>query len=433
MSFRKFIAVLSQGCAANFGDGEKLARALAKQNPDCEITFDFPTEAPIAFYLNVCTVKGNAGALKLLRSAYEQFPEVPLFVTGCAPKDFQEEARKVTDKVIFTSLKALESMDAIALTGSSTTAQRNSETITLRQSPYIGIVNIEEGCLDACAFCSTRLVKGRLRSFTPESIVQQVKNFVDDGCKEIQLTGQDCACYGFDIGTNLAELTQRILTQVPGDYRLRLGMGNPRHLRQYKDALLECFHDDRVYRFLHIPVQSGSPNVLRGMNRKHTVEDYRDVALELLEKFPLFTLSTDLIVGSPGETESDFEQTLELLKEPRPSVCNITRFVARPGTPAARLEQANAPSCPAVPDSVKHQRSAMLFDVFQQIARENNQQWINKECRVVCEKQGHRNGTTIARNSAYKPVALQGDYAPGQVLQVRITGAEPFALIASPS
>ena len=422
MSSKKFIVVLSQGCAANFGDGEKLARALAAQNPDCEITFDFPTEEPAAFYLNVCTVKGNAGALKLLRSAYEQFPKVPLFVTGCAPQDFQEEARKVTDKVIFTSLKTIESMDAIALTGSSMT--------TLRQSPYIGIVNIEEGCLDACAFCSTRLVKGRLRSFASESIVQQVKNFVADGCKEIQLTGQDCACYGFDIGTNLAELTQRILAQVPGDYRLRLGMGNPRHLRQYKDALLECFHDDRVYRFLHIPVQSGSPNVLQGMNRKHTVEDYRDIALELLEKFPLFTLSTDLIVGFPGETDNDFEQTLKLLKETRPSVCNITRFVARPGTPAARLEQANASSCLAVPDSVKHQRSALLFDTFQRIAQENNQLWVGKECRVVCEKQGHRNGTTIARNSAYRPVALQGDYAPGQVLQVHITGAEPFALIA---
>ena len=422
MNSQKFIAVLSQGCAANFGDGEKLARALAAQNPDCEITFDFPAETPVALYLNVCTVKGNAGALKLLRSAYEQFPEVPLFITGCAPKDFQEEARNITDKVIFTSLKALESMDAIALTGSSMT--------TLRQSPYVGIVNIEEGCLDACAFCSTRLVKGRLRSFAPESIVQQVKNFVDDGCKEIQLTGQDCACYGFDIGTNLAELTQRILTKVPGDYRLRLGMGNPRHLWQYKDALLECFQDDRVYRFLHIPVQSGSPHVLQGMNRKHTVEDYRNVALELLEKFPLFTLSTDLIVGFPGETESDFEQTQNLLKETRPSVCNITRFVARPGTPAARMEQANASTCPAVPDSVKHQRSALLFDTFQRIAQENNQLWVGKECRVVCEKQGHRNGTSIARNSAYKPVALQGDYTPGQVLQVRITKAEPFALIA---
>jgi MiaB/RimO family radical SAM methylthiotransferase len=416
MSPQKRIAVLSQGCAANFGDGEKLARALAAQNPDCEITFDFPTEEPVAFYLNVCTVKGNVGALKLLRSAYEQFPKVPLFVTGCAPKDFQEEAKKITDKVTFTSL------DKVSI-------GRPIES-SLRQSPYIGIVNIEEGCLDACAFCSTRLVKGRLRSFAPESIVQQVKNFVDDGCKEIQLTGQDCACYGFDIGTNLAELTQRILTQVPGDYKLRLGMGNPRHLRLYKDSLLECFHDDRVYRFLHLPVQSGSPSVLQGMNRKHTVEDYCDFALELLEKFPLFTLSTDLIVGFPGETETDFQQTLDLLKLTRPSVCNITRFVARPGTPAARLEQANAPDCPAVPDSVKHLRSALLFDTFQKIAQENNQLWLGRECRVVCEKQGHRSGTTIARNSAYKPVALQGDFAPGQVLQVRITGAEPFALIA---
>lgn len=426
MTPQKTIVVLSQGCAANFGDGEKIARVLALQNPDSEITFDIPVEAPAAFYLNVCTVKGNAGALKLLRSAYEQFPEIPLFITGCTPRDFQEEAMKVTDKVVFTNLKALEAMDSTLPKG------LQKDTRILRQSPYVGIVNIEEGCLDACAFCSTRLVKGRLRSFVPDSIVQQVKAFVNDGCKEIQLTGQDCACYGFDRGTNLAELTKRILTQVPGDYKLRLGMGNPRHLRQYKEDLLECFQDERVYRFLHIPVQSGSPHVLQGMNRKHTVEDYRDFAIELLKRFPLFTLSTDLIVGFPGETEKDFEQTLELLKETRPSVCNITRFVARPGTPAAHLEQASPADCPAVPDNVKHQRSATLFAAFQKIAQENNQLWVGKECQVVCEKTGHRIGTTIARNFAYRPIALQGDYAPGQVLQARIIGAEPFALIAEP-
>ena len=419
---RKVIAVLSQGCAANFGDGEKIARVLATQNPDCEITFNFPAEPPVAFYLNVCTVKGNATALKLVQQASASFPQVPLFITGCAPRDFKEKAKKITDKVIFTSLKTIESMDAIALTGSSMT--------TLRQSPYIGIVNIEEGCLDACAFCSTHLVKGRLHSFSPAAIVQQVQDLVQDGCKEIQLSGQDCACYGFDIGTNLAILVQEILLHVPGNYKLRLGMGNPRHIINYKDVLMECFQDERVYQFLHIPVQSGSDKILQGMNRRHSVEDYRKFALELQEKFPLFTLSTDLIVGFPGETENDFEQTLALLKETRPSVCNITRFVARPGTYADRLERENFHNCPAVPDGIKHQRSTQLFETFQAIAQENNRRWLGRECLVVTEKQGHRAGTSIARNSSYRPVALQEDLEPGRTLHVRITGAEPFALIA---
>lgn len=417
------IAVLSQGCAANFGDGEKIARALSAQHPNCSISFEFPTEQPLAFYLNVCTVKGNGTALKLLQQAVTTFPQAPVFITGCAPKDFQEEARKISDKITFTSLKTLESMDSIAPEG------LQNGMRTLRQSPFIGIVNIEEGCLDACAFCSTKLVKGRLQSMPEDAIVDQVRRLVDDGCLEIQLTGQDCACYGFDTGTNLANLTQKILVQVPGDYKIRLGMGNPRHILGYKDALLECFQDERLYQFLHVPVQSGSERVLQLMNRKHSVEDFRNFALELQEKFPLFTLSTDLIVGFPGETDADFQETLDLLKETRPTVCNITRFVARKGTVAARIEKGNAADTPAVPDSVKHERSAKLFDAFQQIAQENNQRWVGKTCTVVTEKQGHRAGTTIARNCAYRPVALQGNIPAGEALQVRITKAEPFALI----
>ncbi len=467
------IVVLSQGCAANFGDGEKIARILSRKS---EVTFTFPepgaattnekvATAPEAFYLNVCTVKGNAGALKLLRKAASAYPNVPIYITGCAPKDFREEAIRAVPQVQFTTLSELEKDPPLSsLTLSSSTEGRGSiisstrksnensarnesrirPTNVLRESPFVGIVNIEEGCLDTCAFCSTHLVKGRLHSFSPNDIVDQVQALVDDGCLEIQLTGQDCACYGFDIGTNLAELTQRILTHVNGNYRIRLGMGNPRHVLGYQEALLDCFTDERIYKFIHIPVQSGSENVLKAMNRRHTARDYATLAHAFTERFDKFTLSTDLIVGYPGETAADFIDTLELLKETRPTVCNITRFVARPGTVAARLESATsmahlesatntaqlAPANLAVPDTVKHERSAILAEAFLQIALENNRKWIGDECTVVTEKPGHRNGTTIARNTAYRPVALQGSFPAGQTLRVRIKDAEPFALIA---
>ena len=416
-------AVISQGCAANFGDGERIARILtAREN--AQITFELPENlpgnAPDAIYLNVCTVKGNAGALKLLRKALESFPEVPIHITGCAPKDFREEARKITDKIAFTSL------EEIAHQQKADWQPIKTAPGTLRESPYVGIVNIEEGCLDACAFCSTHLVKGRLRSYAPEGIVEQVKRLVDDGCTEIQLTGQDCACYGFDIGTDLATLTQSILAHVPGDYRMRLGMGNPRHMMQYAESLFECFQDERLYKFIHIPVQSGSDSVLRAMNRRHTASDFRRLAEEFNTRFPLATLSTDLIVGFPGESEQDFEATRQLLRDTRPTVANITRFVARPGTAAARME---ADAALRVPDSVKHERSAVLAAAFQEIAQQNNAAWIGRECRVTAEKAGHRSGTSIARNEAYRPVALAGDIPAGKTLQVRITGAEPFALL----
>lgn len=411
------IVVLSQGCAANFGEGEKIARILSQED---EVSFSLPANdniAPKAIYLNVCTVKGNAAAIKLLKNIASQYPDVPIYIAGCAPKDFQEEAKQVHSSVQFTSLKDLKQNNI----------GKSLQSKILRDSKFIGIVNIEEGCLDACSFCSTHLVKGRLHSFHQEEIIRQVKNFVIDGCKEIQLTGQDCACYGFDIGTNLAQLVENILDKVPGEYKIRIGMGNPRHVLKYKDHLLDCFSDNRIYKFIHLPVQSGSNDVLQMMNRKHSVEDYIELASAFQNRFDKFTLSTDLIVGFPGETAANFKETLNLLKQTRPTVCNITRFVPRPGTPAWKMEKTN--NLP-IPDIIKHERSALLFEAFQQIAFENNQLWIGDKEQVIAEKPGHRNGTTIARNGAYRPVAIQGNYAAGSCLKVKITAAEPFALIA---
>ena len=444
---KPLLAVISQGCSANFGDGEKIARVFADEyhvvfGMPQNATSDNGAETPQAFVLNVCTVKGNAGALKLLREALSTAPDAKLFITGCAPRDFREEVAKITDKVVFTSLKELQrGKEILHHTGTMRTKQQVAKCCppayagmtatrnavrTLRESPLVGIVNIEEGCLDACAYCSTRLVKGRLHSYPAADIIQQIKSLVSDGCVEIQLTGQDCGCYGFDTGTNLAELVQQILAEVPGNYKMRLGMGNPRHMLQYLDKLIECFKDERVYKFIHLPVQSGSDAILKAMNRKHSVADYVALA-EAFNRIPLFTLSTDLIVGFPGETERDFQDTLEVLRKTRPTVCNITRFVARPNTPAY-----NMPG--AVPDEVKHQRSAALAEAFQRIATENNARWIGVTETVTIEKPGYRKGTYIARNAAYRPVAIARDtgdapLTPGERFTVTITDAEPFALI----
>ena len=415
---KPLLAVISQGCAANFGDGEKIARVFADEY---HVVFGMTetqtneAQLPQAFVLNVCTVKGNAGALKLLRETLSTAPEAKIFITGCAPKDFRDEVAKITDKVVFTSLKELRQEKL--------TLKRVQGDLLIRESSPVGIVNIEEGCLDACAYCSTRLVKGRLRSYPAADILQQVKRLVNDGCIEIQLTGQDCGCYGFDTGTNLAELVQQILAEVPGNYKMRLGMGNPRHMMQYLDKLIECFKDDRVYKFIHLPVQSGSENILRAMNRKHSAADYVMLA-EAFNQIPLFTLSTDLIVGFPGESEQDFNDTLDILEKTRPTVCNITRFVARPNTPAYHMAG-------AVPDQVKHTRSATLAEAFQKIATENNARWIGLTETVVIEKPGYRKGTYIARNAAYRPVAITSDrpLQPGERFTVTITDAEPFALI----
>lgn len=429
------VAVISQGCAANSGDGERIANLFAAEG--LEISFGIPDAAPRAFVLNVCTVKGNGTALRLLREAAEKFPGTPALVTGCVPPDLLGELHKNFSSFSIANLYALRTEPALmkrflsgerievpgnAVARAAETGKEPAE-IRCRENRYIGTVNIEEGCLDACAYCSTHLVKGKLASAAEEAIVREVAFLVSDGCREIRLAGQDTSCYGFDTGTNLAELLQKILSRVPGDYRIRIGMGNPRHIFRYLDALLETYQDDRLYKFIHLPVQSGSDRVLALMRRRHTAEDYRRLAGAFQERIPGITLSTDIIAGFPGETREDHEASLALIRDTRPTLCNITRFVPRPGTLACELGG-------SVPKEERFARSAELAEVFQEIALENNGKFTGRECRILLEKQGKRAGTFIGRDDYYHSVALKGTFEAGAYKLVRITGAETFALRA---
>lgn len=430
----KTIYILSQGCAANFGEGERIGQIMDRAG--YQVKFGFPAEAPIGFLLNVCTVKGNQSALKLIQKAQEEYPEVPVLVVGCVLEDLLRDIKKRFQFVSASSLEHIQNVpefldlvfqekQVLETVSNSKFWIKKSENLSLREQKSIGIINISQGCLNTCTFCSTRLVKGVHRSTPMLQIIDEIRFLVQDGAKEIMLTGQDTSCYGFDTGTNLAKLVQNILDQVPGDYYLRIGMGNPRHLKTYLPELLKVCEDPRVYKFIHLPIQSGSDAILKAMNRQNEVMDYLEIIEKFKAHFKKLTLSTDMIVGFPGETESDFEQSLKLLQLIRPSICNITRFVARPGTKAYNME-------PKIPKSVQVRRSSALFNEFEKIAQENNEEWIGWEGDIIIEKQGYRKGTSIGRNFAYRPVALLGDYPAGQKIKVTIESAEAFALIAKP-
>lgn len=422
---KPFIALISQGCAANFGEGEQIAGIFKAL--DYEVFFGIPQTAPSAYLLNVCTVKGNQSALKLIKNAAEKFPQAPLIITGCVPQDFNDKLKALFTSIFITDKNALIQEPETVLKFLNSKKNTAIDPIIffispVREKRFLGIVPISEGCLDACSYCSTRLVKGLHKSIEETQIIEKIKWLVQDGCREIFLTGQDTGCYGFERNTNLAVLVKRILNEIPGNYKIRLGMGNPRHLMRYAEELSEVFSDARVYRFIHLPVQSGSDTVLKKMNRKHTVREYRTLVEMFQTKVQDICLSTDLIVGFPGETESDFKQTLKLLQKTKPSLCNITRFVARPGTIASKMTD-------KIPSQELSQRSALLSQEFQKIALENNQKFIGTEETILMEKEGFRKGTFIGRNQSYRPVALQGVYTPGTFIPVKITGAETFALL----
>lgn len=433
----KTVAVLSQGCAANFGEGEQIARLLIACG--VEVVFENKEASPDAFCLNICTVKGDSTALALLRKTLADFPGTPVLMTGCVPPALKKQLASEFPCVAVSDLDFIKrspgilqnwletglwnvTLNSSPLQLSSVNFERDFAEGTKRATGHVGILNISDGCLDACTFCSTHLVKGRHKSASPEAIVEEAKKYIADGCKELWLSGQDTSCYGFDIGTNLAKLAQKIIANVKGDYKMRLGMGNPRHLETYLDEMLETFQDEHIYKFIHLPVQSGSDRILKLMGRRHSVETYTKIAKAFVRRFDYFTLSTDLIVGFPGETDDDFKQTLNVLEETRPTICNITRFVPRPGTVAANLKD-------TVPGDIQHDRSAELAARFQQMALENNSSRIGEFERILIDKPGKRTGTTIARDMAYRPVALQGEFTPGTWLNAKIANAETFALI----
>lgn len=425
MHLQRKVAVLSEGCAANFGDGEEIGERFAREG--FAVQFEMPSDTPDAIVLNACTVKGITSATKLAKKIRSQFENVPVWVTGCATDDLKRALVQLFPDFCFGPKDAHKNESAFQEFAHklSATNSKVQEIPDLQSHAGIGLVNIEEGCLDACSYCSTRLVKGVLKSAAPDSIVRRVQRKVEAGAKEIFLTGQDTSCYGFDLHTNLAALLQQIIVHVPGDYKIRLGMGNPRHVLRYLEALLESFEDEHLYKFVHIPVQSGSDRILKAMNRRHTHKEYLQIAKAFRTRFPEMTLGTDIIVAFPGETREDFEESVRLVKETRPSICNITRFVPREGTPAFALKN-------GVLKEERYARSAELAQVFQQIALENNRSCIGKVERVTVEKVGMRAGTTIARDDAYRPVALQGNFPIGQTLDVKIRDAETFALLAEP-
>jgi threonylcarbamoyladenosine tRNA methylthiotransferase CDKAL1 len=227
------VQVLSFGCASNFGEGEMIAGLLQESGLHLTST----AQEAQAVVLNVCTVKGIRSALKEIRMAIEQAPNVPIVITGCTTPELAQQAHALSPSIHISNTHKLKSIPELVsrVLHNQSTSQDDFETTTdskinlprQRYNPVVGIVPVCSGCLDYCTFCSTRLVKGQLYSFAPSEIIADIKMHLQQGCQEIWITGQDAACYGADIGTNLPTLIHQILNEIPGNYKIRIGMGNP--------------------------------------------------------------------------------------------------------------------------------------------------------------------------------------------------------------
>ncbi len=369
------------GCTYNFGDSEKLAEVLRSQ----QCTLVGSQSHAEVIIINTCTVVA-ATERKMLR-LLGSLKDTDLYVTGCMPLVQMDRIRMAcSPKFIHPD----DIHDYYAGTG------------TVREG-YTGIVQLAKGCGGACTYCITRRARGRLHSFPRDEIVSYTQQLVAAGAREIQLTAQDVSAWGTDTGESLPSLIED-LAAIPGDFLIRVGMMNPAGIQPILDPLIDAYGSDRIFKFIHIPVQSGSDSVIRRMGRNYTADDFLAIVAAFRRRYPDITLSTDIIVGFPGETDDEFGASVDLVRNARPNKVNVTRFSSRPGTPAADLYD--------MTDYVKKIRSRLIQRAALEGYRRINSALIGKEVPVMVTE-SIRTGSVLTRTPEYTNIVLQEDLPAG--------------------
>lgn len=427
--------IRTYGCQANVRDGETIAGMMEVMNFEA---CNDPKEADVLIF-NTCAVRRAAeehvlGEIGMLKGLKKDNPDRIFCVCGCMA---QEEA------VVQEILKYYPQVDLIFGTHNlyrlpdllkkvMTTKQRSVEVFSeqgrviedlpVRRSQSIkGYIDIMYGCNKFCTYCIVPYTRGKERSRRVGDILREVQQLKDSGGKEAMLLGQNVNAFGKDLGMEDGFTKLLIKVAETGIERIRFYSASP---RDYTESTIQAMLDyPSIMPSLHLPVQSGSNSVLRRMARGYTIEEYKEVYDRLKKRIPNITFTTDLIVGFPGETEEEFEETLALVDYCRFDNAYSFMYSPRSGTPAAKMEN-------QIPDEVKKERLLRLNQHINHWARVNNEKYQDAVVEVLCE------GTSKKDDSVYsgysrenKLVNFRSDYDPtGQIVKVRITGVKSFSL-----
>jgi len=410
--------IISFGCAMNKADGMIMEGILLKSGFERVQT---PEEADVII-LNTCNVKGPTESRMVHYARKLASTGKPLVVAGCMAVTQKNLLKRYSnvflgpraiDKIVDACIHALNGVNFSDCYGEPI----KTRLPTLHPCGVTAIVPVEEGCLGSCTYCITRFARGRLKSFPLNSIVERVKFYIAKGAREVYLTGQDVSAYGKDIGLSIIDLLEAI-THIEGSFRVRIGMLNPLHIVDKIEEIVRICRDEKFYKFFHVPVQSGSNRVLSLMGRNYSVEDFLKIVETVRRTHPFGTLSTDIIVGFPSETEQDFMDTVRLIETVRPEIVNISRFSPRPGTKAADMRQ--------LPVHVIKSRSKRLTEISQRIKYERNKLLLGKEFTALVVK--NSGSWFIARTDVYRPVIVRKARI-GIFIRVKVVDATSRGLI----
>lgn len=401
--------VETYGCTMNFGEGRELAETMASLGHEEAGSVD---EADIVI-LNTCTVVDTTERRMLSRMTELRRLGKEVVATGCLAK---VQPRRIEIRMPGAPIVPPE--DYGGFRGMMESRFGIAGPPVQVSHPKDAILPISQGCLGNCSYCITRLARGGLRSYPQDALKSRFDGFVSGGASEVLLTSQDTACYGFDTGTDLGALLRDML-RMEGEYRVRIGMMNPNNLSRCLDSLMSAMDDPRVYRFLHIPVQSGSDSVLMAMRRRYTSSEFIELVDRVRGHYPDISIATDIICGFPGETDEDHGRTLDLVRELRADTVNITRFSPRPGTDAF--------SMPQVHGRISSARSAELTQVKNDTEYDVNGSMLGNVYTALSTENG-KDGT-IMRTDNYRPVVVRDDVPLGEFRRVEVTDRRPTYLI----
>jgi MiaB-like tRNA modifying enzyme len=391
--------IKTYGCTLNQADSDIIAGIM----DDAGIRRSGSEDDADVVIMNTCTVKGATERKILEKLSRMDRDGKKIVVTGCMASANPDLIAKYAPNASIVTMPNVSHMPGIfdgINSGKRYTINRYEAVDRITSFKPVGRtiakIPISDGCLSSCSFCETKFARGRLNSFSEDLIINAIRYSIKSGSKEIQLASQDTGAYGLDKGTNIAKLMHRI-SSISGDFRVRVGMLNPEHLDKYMDGMVDAFNDNRFYRFIHLPVQSGSDRILNAMRRNYTVGDFIDMIKRLRKGINGLSLETDIIVGFPGETEADLEATIDLMNCIKPDVTNISRFAARPHAPAAHLKQIK-------PEEVK-ERSSRVLRTARHIQHEINNSFINKKIDVLMTEETE--ASVNGRTDSYKQVVIK--------------------------
>lgn len=432
----KTYKIMTFGCQMNENDSEKISGLLKNMGytPEEDVN-----KAGVVI-LNTCSVRENAdvrvfGNLGTFKSVKKVNPDLVLAVCGCMMQQ-PEIVKKIKEKypqvdLVFGTHNIHQFPQMLG-----NYLQRGERIFEIwddsseiiedlpvdRKYPFKSFVTIMNGCNNFCTYCIVPYTRGREVSRQPEKIIEEVTRLADEGCLEVTLLGQNVNSYGNDLktGYHFADLL-RDLNQIEKIKRIRFMTSHPKDLTdEVIEAIAQC---DKVCPAIHLAIQSGSTRILKAMNRRYTKEQIIDLVAKVRSRIPDVAITTDIIVGFPGETEEDFQDTLEVMRACKFDSAFSFIYSIRTGTPAATMEN-------QIPDEIKHDRLNRLLDVLRDISFGLNSKYEGRVLPVLVEEPSKNNSDRLSgRTETGKLVNFEGSFDHiGEIVNVKITKAGSFSL-----